>query len=159
MKRHPYTYLVLRHTGGIDGGESLNVGVILCCPTLNTAMAKFRTEAGRLAAAFPEIDERDFTARMTKLSNRAATLGGNPAGYAHALDFAKALLAQNEAARLNWELVERAGVTIDPVAELDHLFKDLVSARDAAFAEKFVPRPQNPWKLASRVEATAQKVA
>lgn len=133
MTRLPYTYLILRQTGGIDGGESLNVGVVLCCPGAGFAGARFREEAGRIAAAFPEIDARVFADRMRKLAARAGRLCAEPARHPHALDLAKALLAQNEAGRLSWDLVERCGVTEDPVAELEHLFRDLVSARDGAF--------------------------
>ena len=56
MKRHPYTYAVLRAVPRVDRGEFVNVGVILYCQPLDFLQAAVVVDDVRLRALDAGVD-------------------------------------------------------------------------------------------------------
>ncbi len=125
MTRHPFEYAVLRAVPRIERGECVNVGVLLYCQERDFLGARTHVDADRLRALHPDVD-------VDALRRAVAVVEAACAGDPVAGPVAEAA----PGARFRWLASPRstvlqvgpvhAGVTADPEAELDHLFRRLV---------------------------------
>ncbi len=60
MKKHPYTYSVLRYVHDISRGEFVNVGVVLTSSPIRFAGAILRADSKRVSKVFPGVDGVHF---------------------------------------------------------------------------------------------------
>jgi len=130
MKRHPYTYTILRYRHDPIAGEQLNVGVVLHCAHSNFVGARFRKAYGRVSKAFPDMDgstlrhdltriERAFE-KLTKQERKDLFSDSNDAGV-----LAAKIVGKDDGS-LIWSSVG-SGTTDDPETALDKLFFRLVT--------------------------------
>src|SRR2546429_9106429 len=56
MSTIPYTYIVVRYVHDPGTGEMLNIGVVLCAPTISLIETKFEYRYERLSEAFVGFD-------------------------------------------------------------------------------------------------------
>jgi hypothetical protein len=121
----PFQYAIFRVVPDVERGERFNAGVILFCRQRGFLAARVDLDDRRLAALDPERDPALVRAHLDALVRIAA---GEPgAGHVAALD-------QSE--RFHWLVAPSStiiqpsevhtGLTTDPAAELDRLFRELV---------------------------------
>ena len=125
--RSPFAYCVLRAVPRVERGEFINVGVVLFCREKRFLGARIGLDAARLAALAPECDAAEIRAQLEAIARVAE-------GDADAGPIAR--LSQSE--RFHWissphsTMVQRSeahtGLTDDPAATLEHLFRTLVAA-------------------------------
>ena len=123
--RSPFSYAVLRVVPRIERGERFNAGVVLFCRQRGFLRAKVELDERRLAALDPGTSAGDVRAHLEALASVAA--GDSDAG-------AIAVLPASE--RFGWLVAPSStviqpsrvhtGLTDDPVATLDALFRELV---------------------------------
>ena len=123
--RSPFSYAVLRVVPRIERGERFNAGVVLFCRQRGFLGAKVELDERRLAALDPGTSAGDVRAHLEALASVAA--GDSDAG-------AIAVLPASE--RFGWLVAPSStviqpsrvhtGLTDDPVATLDALFRELV---------------------------------
>ena len=125
--RSPFAYCVLRAVPHVERGEFINVGVVLFCREKRFLGARIGLDAARLAALAPECDAAEIRAQLEAIARVAE-------GDADAGPIAR--LSQSE--RFHWissphsTIVQRSephtGLTDDPAATLEHLFRTQVVA-------------------------------
>ena len=125
--RSPFAYCVLRAVPRVERGEFINVGVVLFCREKRFLGARIGLDAARLAALSPECDAAEIRAQLEAIARVAE-------GDADAGPIAR--LSQSE--RFHWissphsTIVQRSephtGLTDDPAATLEHLFRTQVVA-------------------------------
>lgn len=130
MKRHRYTYSILRYRHDPVAGEQLNVGVVLHSPDRHFLGARFRKSYGRLSKAFPDVDGstlRQDLSRIEKAFERMAKMEGSDLFSIdrNAASFATTLLAPDDGSLIWSDL--GSGTTESPEATLDKLFARLVT--------------------------------
>jgi DUF3037 family protein len=123
--RSPFTYTILRAVPRVERGEFINVGVVLFCRELRFLDARTFLDEARLAILAPGCDPAEVQAQLQAIEKVAA---GAPDGGPIAR------LSPSE--RFHWlasphsTVVQRSeahtGLTDDPAATLDHLFRALV---------------------------------
>jgi hypothetical protein len=123
--REAFQYLVLRVVPRVERGESINAGVVLFARRHRFLKARTHLDPARLAALAPGCDPEEVRAHLRALERVAA---GDPAGGAVA--------ALEPSERFHWlaapasTMVQpspvHTGLTADPEAELEHLFRALV---------------------------------
>ncbi len=123
--RSPFAYAILRVVPRIERGERFNAGVVLFCRQRGFLGAKVELDERRLAALAPDTSANDVRAHLEALVNVAA--GDSDAG-------AIATLPASE--RFGWLVAPSStiiqfsevhtGLTDDPVATLDALFREMV---------------------------------
>jgi hypothetical protein len=111
----------------VERGEFINVGVVLFCREKRFLGARIGLDAARLAALAPECDAAEIRAQLEAIARVAE-------GHADAGPIAR--LSQSE--RFHWissphsTIVQRSeahtGLTDDPAATLEHLFRTQVVA-------------------------------
>ena len=129
MPPEPFTYAVLRVVPAVERGELVNVGVILMCRPcryLGVKVALGDRQLGALAALAPDLDIDGVRAHLATLERIAA---GDPAGGP--------IAALSLAERYHWLVApsstivgpgeQHTGLTDDPAATLEHLFRRLVA--------------------------------
>ena len=129
MPPEPFTYAVLRVVPAVERGELVNVGVILMCRPcryLGVKVALGDRQLGALAALAPDLDIDGVRAHLATLERIAA---GDPAGGP--------IAALSLAERYHWLVApsstivgpgeQHTGLTEDPAATLEHLFRRLVA--------------------------------
>jgi hypothetical protein len=124
MTRHPFEYAVVRVVPRVERGESMNVGVIVYCRTLDYLGARTYLDAERLRALDPSADVGAVAAALGALTD---TCGADSAGPASGEDIGR---------RFRWLTAPRStvlqpgpvhtGLTDDPAAETDRLLRLLV---------------------------------
>jgi hypothetical protein len=129
--RSPFAYTVLRAVPHVERGEFINVGVVLFCRERRFLGARVGLDAARLAALAPGCDPSEIRAQLDAVVRVAE--GDREAGPI-------ARLSKSE--RFHWlasphsTIVQRSeahtGLTEDPEATLDHLFRTLVSEPEPA---------------------------
>jgi hypothetical protein len=125
--RHPFAYAIVRVVPRVDRGEAMNVGIVLLCRPRRFLGARVALDEARLRALDASCDPADVRPHLEAIE-RIAT--GDPAGGPIAL------LSQAE--RYHWlvapssTIIQPAeahtGLTADPAATLEHLFRTLVAA-------------------------------
>ncbi len=123
--RSPFSYAVLRVVPRIERGERFNAGVVLFCRQRGFLGAKVELDERRLAALAPDTRGDDVVALLEALARVAA---GDPD--------AGAIAALPPSERFGWLVAPSStviqpsdvhtGLTDDPVATLDALFRELV---------------------------------
>ncbi len=123
--RSPFTYAVLRVVPRIERGERFNAGVVLFCRQRGFLGAKVELDEGRLAALAPGTSADDVRAHLDALVRVAA---GDPDSGA--------IAALPPSERFGWLVAPSStiiqpsevhtGLTDDPAATLDALFRELV---------------------------------
>lgn len=123
--RNPFAYTVLRAVPRVERGEFINVGVVLFCRERRFLQARIGLDAARLQILAPESDAAEIRAQLEAIVRVAD-------GDADAGPIAR--LSQSE--RFHWissphsTIVQRSeahtGLTDDPAATLEHLFRTLV---------------------------------
>ncbi len=125
--RSPFAYTVLRAVPHVDRGEFINVGVVLFCREKRFLGARIGLDQARLAALEPDCDAAAIRTQLEAVVRVAE-------GDADAGPIAR--LSQSQ--RFHWissphsTVVQRSeahtGLTDDPAATLEHLFRTLVAA-------------------------------
>lgn len=123
--RSPFSYAVLRVVPRVERGERFNAGVVLFCRQRGFLGAKVELDERRLAALAPDARADDVVALLSALARVAA---GDPD--------AGAIAALSPSERFGWLVAPSStvvqpsevhtGLTDDPVATLDALFRELV---------------------------------
>ena len=123
--RSPFQYAALRIVPRVERGEAVNAGVVLFCRPLRFLGARTHLDEALLAALSPGCDASEVHALLTTIEHIAH---GDPAGGAIAE------LPQSE--RFHWLVAPAStivqagpvhtGLTNEPEAELDALFRKLV---------------------------------
>ncbi len=120
-----FEYAVLRVVPRVERGELMNVGVIVYCRARDFLDCRCWVDDTRLRALDPALDLDGVRAALQAVSRMCQ--GGQAAGQA---------ADQPPGARFRWLTAPRstvlqpgpvhAGLTDDPAAELDRLFRTLV---------------------------------
>jgi DUF3037 family protein len=137
-----FQYAIVRVVPHVARGERFNAGVILFCRQRGFLAARTALDEARLAALDPGLDARPVRAHLDALARLAA--GEPDAGRVAGLD-------QSE--RFHWLVAPSStiiqpsevhtGLTDDPAAELDRLFRELVATPAPPRAPR-TGRPDSP---------------
>ncbi len=121
MGGEPFEYALIRVMPRVQRGELMNAGVILYSQRHGYLGCRIYLNSERLRALDPAVDVAAVTAALTAIDE--ACRHDRPAG-------------QSPGMRFRWLTATRStivqpgpvhsGLTTDPVAELDHLFDELV---------------------------------
>lgn len=135
MKRHPYTYIILRYRHDPLAGEQLNVGVVLHCAQSAFLGARFRKAYGRVSKAFPDIDGSSLRHDLTRIERAFEKLGKPKLkdlffDSCDAGTLASRIVGKDDGS-LIWSEVG-SGTTDDPEAALDKLFFRFVTQYEDA---------------------------
>lgn len=124
--RSSYDYALIRLVPSVERGECINIGVILYCPTRRFLGMRLYLDAPRALAIAPDLD---LAAAQQQLDTLMHICEGSPE--------AGQLGAMSQSERFHWLTSPRStiiqvspiheGISDDPQAALDHLFKTMVS--------------------------------
>ena len=122
MRRSVFEYAVLRAVPRVERGECVNVGLVLYCQDADFLRTRVHLDVPRLKALDADVDVEGVRGALEALARTCA--GEGPAG------------ATSLGQRFRWLTAPRstvvhagpvhAGLTEDPVAELDRLLNALV---------------------------------
>jgi hypothetical protein len=125
--RHPFAYAIVRVVPRVERGEAMNAGIVLLCRPKRFLGARVFLDEARLRALDPDCDPVDVRAHLAAIERIAA---GDPAGGP--------IAALSQAERYHWLVAPSStiiqpseahtGLTADPGATLEHLFRTLVEA-------------------------------
>jgi hypothetical protein len=125
MKRQPFQYAALRIVPRVERGEAVNAGVVLFCRPLRFLGARTHLDEPLLAALSPGCDAKEVRELLTTIEHIA---------HGDAQGGAIARLPPSE--RFHWLVAPAStivqagpvhtGLTTEPEAELDRLFRKLV---------------------------------
>ena len=128
--RHPFAYAIVRVVPRADRGEAINAGIVLLCRPRRFLGARVALDESRLRALDPACDPADVWPHLAVIEQIAA---GDSAGGP--------IAALSQAERYHWLVAPSStiiqpseahtGLTADPRATLDHLFRTLVAAAQA----------------------------
>ena len=120
-----FSYAILRVVPRVERGESLNAGVVLFCRRLDFLGARVGLDRERLAALAPKASPEAVIAQLEALVRVA---DGDPvAGPVAQLAAAERFgLLVAPSSTIIQPSPAHTGLTEDPVATLEALFKDLV---------------------------------
>jgi DUF3037 family protein len=120
-----YDYALIQLVPSVERGESLNIGVILFCRTLDFLGARVHLNTTRTLALFPDLD---LPAIQQQLDSIMLISQGSPE--------AGPLGKMSQSERFHWLVAPRStviqispvheGVCDDPEAALEHLLKTMV---------------------------------
>lgn len=139
MKRHRYTYSILRYRHDPVAGEQLNVGVVVHSVDRPFLGARFRKNYGRLSKAFPDVDgstlRQDLT-RIEKAFERLTKLEGNDllSIEGNAASFATKIVGPDDGSLIWSDL--GSGTTDNLEATLEKLFIRLVTQYEDSAAPR-----------------------
>jgi hypothetical protein len=129
-----YTYAVLRLVPRVERGECFNVGVVLLCRPRRFLGVRTALDLAKLEVMAPGVDPGTVRAQLAAVERVVA--GEASAGPMAALDLSE---------RFHWLVSPSStilqpgavhpGVTSDPQATLERLFRELVLPVDGAPAE------------------------
>ncbi len=129
--RQPFAYAIVRVVPRVERGESINAGIILLCRPRRFLAARVALDEARLRALDPGCDPDEVRSHLIAIERIAA---GDPAGGP--------IAALSQAERYHWlvapssTIIQPAeahtGLTADPAATLEHLFRTLVEAPSPA---------------------------
>jgi hypothetical protein len=124
-RRSPFAYAIVRVIPSVERGESINAGVILGCRPRRFLAARVALDASRLRAIAPDCDEDEIRRHLDAIPRVAA---GDPK--------AGPIAALSQPERFHWLVAPSStvvqpsdvhtGMTDDPAATLEHLFRTLV---------------------------------
>jgi hypothetical protein len=149
--RSPFAYTVLRAVPRVERAEFINAGVVLLCRERHFLDARTGLDVARLLALAPDCDADEMAAELAAIERVAR--GDASAGPIAAL---------SKAERFHWlvspssTMVGRSdvhtGLTADPAATVDHLFRTTVMTPGAR-----LPRHQG-WSRANRLSSAPELV-
>jgi hypothetical protein len=123
--RAPFEYAIVRVVPRVERGESFNAGLVLMCRARRFLGARVSLDAGLMAAMSPDCDPEVVLAHLHAVEAVAA--GRRDAGPIAALSMPE---------RFHWLVAPSStiiqpsevhtGLTADPEATLEHLFRTLV---------------------------------
>ena len=124
-RRSPFAYAVIRVVPHVERGELINAGVIVGCRARRFLAARVALDTARLRAISPDCDEAEVRRHLDAIPGVAA---GDPA--------AGPIAALSQPERFHWLVSPSStvvqpsdvhtGMTADPAATLEHLFRTLV---------------------------------
>ena len=119
-----FQYTILRLVPSLERGERMNVGVVLFCRQLDFLAARVAVDAARLAALTDQLQPDEVEGHLGALSEVAAGSGG---GEIAALPATQRFgwLTSPSSTSIQPSPVH-TGLTQDPAATLERLFKTLV---------------------------------
>jgi hypothetical protein len=123
--RHPFAYAIVRVIPRVERGEAINAGIVLFCRPKRFLGVRVALDEARLRALDPACDPAEVRAHLAAVERIAA---GDPAGGP--------IAALTQAERYHWLVAPSStviqpseahtGLTSDPAATLEHLFRALV---------------------------------
>jgi hypothetical protein len=123
--RSPFEYAVIRVIPRVERGEGLNAGIVLMCRPLRFLAARAQLDDRLLVTMAPDCDPEIVRAHLDAV---VAIAAGDPA--------AGPIAALSAPERFHWLVSPSStiiapsevhtGLTADPAATLDHLFRTLV---------------------------------
>lgn len=126
----PFSYAVLRLVPRVERGEQLNVGVVVFSRPLKYLGARTALDARRIAALWPELDPgtvQPYLAAIERVASGDADAGPiarlDPGERFYSLSSPSSTIIQPSAVH--------TGISSDPAAELDKLFRSLVLVPDS----------------------------
>jgi hypothetical protein len=133
-RRSPFAYAVVRVVPHVERGEFVNAGVIVGCRPRRFLAARVALDTARLHAIAPDCDEEEIRRHLEAIPRVAA---GDPA--------AGPIAALSQPERFHWLVSPTStvvqpsdvhtGMTDDPAATLEHLFRMLVLPPGAGTTE------------------------
>jgi hypothetical protein len=128
-ERRDFQYTILRVVPRIERGECINVGVVVFCRQHGFLGIRIGLDEDRLRALAPDLDPATVEPPLEAI---AAVVAGEA--------FAGPLAQLSPSERFGWVAAKSStviqpsevhtGLTDDPQATLDHLFRTLVQVRD-----------------------------
>ena len=125
VERSPFEYAIVQVVPRVERGECLNAGIVLMCRPKRFLGAKTALDEALLVAMAPDVDPEIVRRHLAAIESIAA--GQADAGPIAALSMAE---------RFHWLLspsstiiqpsAVHTGLTTDPAATLEHLFRTLV---------------------------------
>ena len=123
--RVPFEYAIVRVVPRVERGEGFNAGIVLMCRSRRFLGARVALDAGLMAAMSPDCDPELVRTHLAAVESVAA--GQADAGPIAALPMPE---------RFHWLVAPSStiiqpsevhtGLTADPAATLEHLFRTLV---------------------------------
>jgi DUF3037 family protein len=122
----PFAYAVYRVVPRVERGEQMNVGVVVFCRPRRYLAARTALDPARLAALWPDLDAASVRPHLAAIERIAA--GDADAGPIAKLEPSERFhwLASPSSTMIQPSDVH-TGITSDPAAELDKLFRSLVT--------------------------------
>ena len=124
-ERSPFEYAIVRVIPRVERGEGLNAGIVLMCRPRRFLGARLELDEALLVAMAHDCDPEIVRAHLAGIEAIAA---GDPAGGP--------IAALSAPERFHWLVspsstiiapsVVHTGLTADPAATLEHLFRTLV---------------------------------
>ncbi|MGZ4182656.1 MAG: DUF3037 domain-containing protein [Solirubrobacteraceae bacterium] len=128
-ERRDFQYAIVRVVPRIERGECINVGVVVFCRQRSFLGIRIELDEERLRALAPDLDPAAVEPHLEAI---AAVVAGEPS--------AGPLAQLSPSERFGWVAAKSStviqpsevhtGLTDDPQATLDHLFKLLVQVTD-----------------------------
>ncbi|MGZ4218703.1 MAG: DUF3037 domain-containing protein [Solirubrobacteraceae bacterium] len=128
-ERRDFQYTIVRVVPRIERGECINVGVVVFCRQRSFLGIRIELDEERLRALAPDLDPAAVEPHLEAI---AAVVAGEPS--------AGPLAQLSPSERFGWVAAKSStviqpsevhtGLTDDPQATLDHLFKLLVQVTD-----------------------------
>ena len=123
--REPFQYAIVRVVPHVERGECLNAGVVLFCRPLRFLGARVALDAAALHALAPDCAPDAVREQLAAVEAVAAGAdGGGPVAALPASERFHWLVAPSST--IVQPSPVHTGLTDDPAAELDRLFKTLV---------------------------------
>jgi hypothetical protein len=124
--REPFQYAIVRVVPHVERGECLNAGVVLFCRPLGFLAARVALDEHALRALAPDCAPETVREQLAAVEAVAAGAdGGGPVAGLPQSDRFHWLVAP--ASTIVQPSPVHTGLTSDPAAELDRLFRSLVA--------------------------------
>lgn len=133
MRKIPYTYSIVKYLHDASAGETLNIGVVMCAPSLSFIDARFTIHYERLSKTFANfggdhyrdtITDLQFSIERLRGTNIAPTLFVMDSEHNTVEDVIRKL-APDRGLSIQFGPV-LAGLADNPEAELDRIYQDVV---------------------------------
>jgi hypothetical protein len=127
----PFSYAVYRLVPRVERGEQMNVGVVLFSRPLRFLAARTALDERRLRALWPELDPETVRPHLAAIERVAS--GDHSAGPIAQLDPGERFYSlSSPSSTIIQPSAVHTGISADPAAELDKLFRALVLMPSAA---------------------------
>ena len=127
----PFSYAVYRLVPRVERGEQMNVGVVVFSRPLKYLAARTALDASRLAALWPELDAASVRPHLTAIERVAS--GDVTAGPIAKLDPGERFYSlSSPSSTIIQPSAVHTGISADPAAELEKLFRALVLMPETA---------------------------
>lgn len=127
----PFSYAVYRLVPRVERGEQMNVGVVVFSRPLKYLAARTALDASRLAALWPELDAESVRPHLTAIERVAS--GDVTAGPIAKLDPGERFYSlSSPSSTIIQPSAVHTGISADPAAELEKLFRALVLMPETA---------------------------